>query len=218
VLHAAVCVRQTARVSFAENGTTEFEISLVGEQSGRRSVCRRIVQVGEVSVGELSRSEKCLSENCPGRRKVQVGELSKSEKRPGACHCSLEDSSSTPNYVFSITPSPSATELVGEQSIDGLLHEFPLIFEPGLGHCTKVKAHLELKKDAQPRFIRARPLPFAVYDTVDKEIDRWEQQGILQPVSHSAWAAPIVIAPKPGGQIRLCADFSTGLNQAINIH
>uniref|UniRef100_A0A914W055 RNA-directed DNA polymerase n=1 Tax=Plectus sambesii TaxID=2011161 RepID=A0A914W055_9BILA len=114
------------------------------------------------------------------------------------CHCSFNKALSTTSYVFSVSPSPQAMGAGDKRSTKALLHDFPLIFEPGLGH--------------------SRPLPFAVYDAVDKEIDWWEQQGIIQPVNHSEWAAPIVIAPKPGGQIRIYVDFSTGLNKAIDIH
>uniref|UniRef100_A0A914X0H5 Regulatory protein zeste n=1 Tax=Plectus sambesii TaxID=2011161 RepID=A0A914X0H5_9BILA len=57
-----------------------------------------------------------------------------------------------------------------KSSIDHLLREFPSVFESGLGHCTKAKAHLELKENVRPTFIRPRPLPFAVYDSTTAEI------------------------------------------------
>ena len=34
-----------------------------------------------------------------------------------------------------------------------------------------------------------------------------EKDGILKSVPYSEWASPIVIAPKPDGTIRICADY-----------
>uniref|UniRef100_A0A914UPP6 RNA-directed DNA polymerase n=1 Tax=Plectus sambesii TaxID=2011161 RepID=A0A914UPP6_9BILA len=130
------------------------------------------------------------------------------------CECRLK-TCMTPLKVSAVSCSTSAS---GTSTIDELLSEFPQVFQPGLGHCTKTKAHLSLKQDSRPKFLKARPLPYAVYDAVDKELDRLVEQGVLQPINYSDWAAPVVIAPKPGGQIRLCADFSTGLNASLDLH
>ena len=38
-------------------------------------------------------------------------------------------------------------------------------------------------------------------DVVEAEIDKMEKEGILKSVSFSDWACPIVIVPKPDGNI-----------------
>ncbi|RTG86513.1 uncharacterized protein DC041_0012202 [Schistosoma bovis] len=73
-------------------------------------------------------------------------------------------------------------------------------------------------RDVKPVFRPKRQVPYAAIDKVDKELDRLEKFGVIQPVNYSAWAAPIVVVQKANGVIRLCADFSTGLNDALENH
>ncbi|PIO60823.1 integrase core domain protein [Teladorsagia circumcincta] len=96
--------------------------------------------------------------------------------------------------------------------------KFTNVFTPGLGRCTKTKAKLFLKPDAQPVYRQKRPVPFASQPAVNAEIDRLLQEGVLTAVDHSNWAAPIVVVKKSNGSIRLCADFSTGLNDSLSLH
>uniref|UniRef100_A0A0X3PFY7 Retrovirus-related Pol polyprotein from transposon 297 n=1 Tax=Schistocephalus solidus TaxID=70667 RepID=A0A0X3PFY7_SCHSO len=39
--------------------------------------------------------------------------------------------------------------------------------------------------------------------------------GIICPTKYSAWTAPIVAVKKPNERIRLCVDYSTGFNDAL---
>lgn len=39
-------------------------------------------------------------------------------------------------------------------------------------------------------------MPFAIKDAVGAELDRLEAEGIVERVSHSDWAAPIVVVPR----------------------
>ena len=72
-----------------------------------------------------------------------------------------------------------------------------------------------MKDGAQPVFKKKRNVPFAAQEQINKELDRLEQAGILSKTNFSEWAAPTVHVKKKSNQIRICADFSTGLNDAL---
>ena len=96
--------------------------------------------------------------------------------------------------------------------------KFNNVFQEGLGCCTKVKATLKLKFDSKPIFRPKRPVPYAALATVENELNRLQQAGVIQPINYSSWAAPIVMVKKANGKVCLCAGFSTGLNDALDIH
>ncbi|XP_055591080.1 uncharacterized protein K02A2.6-like [Uranotaenia lowii] len=95
------------------------------------------------------------------------------------------------------------------------LTRFPEVFQNGLGHCTKTKVGLNLKPGALPVFRPKRPVPFHATQKVDEELERLQRLDIITPIDFSDWAAPIVVVKKPGGKVRICADYSTGLNAAL---
>nr|CDJ86255.1 RNA-directed DNA polymerase (reverse transcriptase) and Integrase domain containing protein [Haemonchus contortus] len=116
------------------------------------------------------------------------------------------------------TMSDSTLATVRSSLTTRLRKQFPAVFAPGLGCCTKTKASLKLKPDATPVFRKARPVPYAVQPRISQEIDRLVAGKVLTPVEHSDWAAPVVVVQKKNGSIRLCTDFSTGLNDALEQH
>ncbi|KHJ91396.1 transposase [Oesophagostomum dentatum] len=99
-----------------------------------------------------------------------------------------------------------------------LKKQFVEVFKCKLGRCTKTKAMLVLKDNAIPIFKKKRPVPYASVPDLDKEIDRLTAEGVISTVYHSEWAAYIVVVRKKNGKIRLCADFSTELNDALQLH
>eukprot|EP00731_Ephydatia_muelleri_P002412 Em0001g2412a len=80
------------------------------------------------------------------------------------------------------------------------------------------KAKLRVKANAVPRFLRARPIPFALKNAVGKELDRLETLGILRKVTHSAWASPIVVVPKKDGRLCSCGDFKVTVNAVLDVN
>ena len=76
-------------------------------------------------------------------------------------------------------------------------------------------ARLELKENVQPVFRKKRNVPFASLKQIDDELDRLVDTGILSKLDFNLWAAPTVYVRKKTKEIRVCADFSTGLNAAL---
>ena len=57
----------------------------------------------------------------------------------------------------------------------------------------------------------------ALRNAIEDKLDRLEHEGILEKVTHSEWATPIVAVPKPDGKVRLCGDFKVTVNQAMKV-
>ena len=87
----------------------------------------------------------------------------------------------------------------------------------GLGTMKPYTATLHVQPDATPRFLKPRPVPFAIKDIIGLELDRLETQGIIKKVTHSEWAAPIVAFPKKDGKFRICGDHKVTINQALSV-
>ncbi|XP_055334225.1 uncharacterized protein K02A2.6-like [Paramacrobiotus metropolitanus] len=98
-----------------------------------------------------------------------------------------------------------------------LLKKHSAVFRDELGHCKHYKAYLHLKPGATLVFRKARSVPFAFREALDRDLDRLVERGILTPVERADWAAPVVTAQKRAGEIRTCAALSTGLNDALNV-
>jgi hypothetical protein len=116
-------------------------------------------------------------------------------------------------------PISSFCKLVGSQQPDQQVVElkanFSDVFTNSLGLCTKTQVHLTLKPGAQPAFRPKRPVSYNMEAVVEDELKRLEDLGIITPVTYADWAAPIVVVRKPDRSVRICADFSTGLNNAL---
>ncbi|XP_013147927.1 PREDICTED: uncharacterized protein K02A2.6-like [Papilio polytes] len=91
------------------------------------------------------------------------------------------------------------------------------IFSGGLGRFTGGKATLRVREGATPVFHRARPLPYALRERVDAELDRMLRDGVIEPVDCSDWASPLVPVNKADGSLRVCADYKATLNPVLQI-
>ncbi|XP_055714245.1 uncharacterized protein K02A2.6-like [Phlebotomus papatasi] len=116
-------------------------------------------------------------------------------------------------YCYAIQEEIDTTKAVKE-----IQEAFPDVFGTEIGKCTRVTATIHLKPDAVPIFRPKRPVAFHLLPTLDEELQRLQGSGIITPVEYSPWAAPIVVARKANGSIRICGDYSTGLNESIEMN
>lgn len=116
-------------------------------------------------------------------------------------------------HVGSLLPSGNSVAT----TVKELKEEFKDLFEEGTGLMKGPPAHLNLRKDVNPKFLKARSLPYALRDKVAAELDRLCSSGILSPVPHADWATPVVPVTKKDGGIRICGDFKVTLNTACDL-
>ena len=91
------------------------------------------------------------------------------------------------------------------------------VLEEGLGTLQGMEAKIYVDSSAQPKFVKARPVRYALKATLELELDRLQQEEIVSPVEFSEWAAPIVPVVKPNGSERICGDYKCTVNQVSKL-
>ena len=104
-----------------------------------------------------------------------------------------------------------------QNRVEALLDKYSEVFKEGLGKMSTFEASLHLKPGSRPKFFKARPVPFALKQAVERELERLKELGIIEKVTHSQWAAPVVPVPKGDGKIRLCGDYKVTINPVLEI-
>ena len=71
-------------------------------------------------------------------------------------------------------------EQTSSATLQSLLKKHEEIFKDELGTVTSCKAKLQIRSDAQPKFCKARSVPFALKETIEQELDCLEASGIIK--------------------------------------
>ena len=104
-----------------------------------------------------------------------------------------------------------------EETLVDLMRRHEGIFQDGLGTIKGAEATLHLNPDVKPKFYKPRPLPYTVQSKVEEELNWLEASGLITPVQHAEWAAPIVPVQKSDGFVRICGNFKLTANVATKL-
>ncbi|XP_063377580.1 uncharacterized protein K02A2.6-like [Cydia fagiglandana] len=117
-------------------------------------------------------------------------------------------------FSLNVDSNDSVLNLDIDHNTDTIMARHSEVFKDGLGTYRGQPVTIHVKPGAAPKYIKARPVPYAIKDRVEKEIDRLVHEKVLRPVSFSEWATPVVPIIKKSGDIRLCGDYRSTVNQA----
>ena len=103
----------------------------------------------------------------------------------------------------------------GQSNLEGHFQKYKEVFAEVLGRLKTATVTLHVKPNTTLKFFKPRPVPYAIRELLEHELDRLESAGIIEKVEHSDWAAPIVPVPKGDWKLRLCVDYKATINPQL---
>lgn len=104
-----------------------------------------------------------------------------------------------------------------ELTLQYVLRQHEEVFKEELGTWRGPPAKIYVKEGVAPKFYKPRPVPYAMRKKVEMELERLMNQGIIEPVKFSEWAAPIVPVLKADNSVRICGDYKLTVNQVSKL-
>ncbi|XP_049517083.1 uncharacterized protein K02A2.6-like [Dermacentor silvarum] len=116
------------------------------------------------------------------------------------------------NWIEALNiPVFNVTDVSALSDVEQLIDQHSILFSDGLGTFQGVSVKLSVQEGANPRFFKARTVPFTLVDKVSEELLRLQREDILEAVASSEWAAPILPVLKDGS-LRICGDYKVTVN------
>ena len=99
-----------------------------------------------------------------------------------------------------------------KSDLDILLEQYSDVFGSQLGELQGIEADIQVGCQAVPKFHKPRSVPYILKDKIEKELDYLLVTDVIERVSFSKWAAPVVAVTKSDGSVRLCGDYKLTVN------
>jgi len=72
------------------------------------------------------------------------------------------------------------------------LQEYSEVFKKELGTMKGITAKIYIDPAAQPKYCKARPVPYALRPKIEEELERVVTKDTIEPVQFAEWATTIV--------------------------
>ena len=102
-----------------------------------------------------------------------------------------------------------------EGQLSNLLSKYHELFIDSYEGMKGLEAHITMKSNVKPIFVKARRVPYALKVQVEKELDKLETHGVIKKTDKSGWASPIVVLPKSDNTVRICGHYKATINQSV---
>ena len=76
--------------------------------------------------------------------------------------------------------------------LDDVIANHHVVFKDKLGAIKGMEAKILVQAEANPRYYRPRPVPYALRHKVDAALEKMEKTGVIERMEHSHWVAPIL--------------------------
>ena len=104
-------------------------------------------------------------------------------------------------------------QMYQQNDLQTILNSHKAVFKEELRKSVGVTATLHVSDNGKLYFCRSRPIPHALRGKVELELQRLIEQGAIEPVEMSEWAAPIVPIVKLDGTVQICGDYRLTINR-----
>ena len=114
--------------------------------------------------------------------------------------------------IFSVS---SKYPTSAESKLSELLSKHKELFTESYEGMTGLEAHITMKDNVEPVFMKVRRIPYARKEQVENELDKLEKHGVVKKTDKSCWASPIVVVPKADNTVRICGEYKSTINQSV---
>ena len=94
-----------------------------------------------------------------------------------------------------------------DNCLNKILSDYKEVFKSKMGTLKGFEVELKVESECKPKFCKARPVPYARNERIEKELERLVKDDIYEPIQYSKWAALIVPVLKDYDTVRICGDY-----------